>query len=131
MSRGERGAASLLLLGVIAIALLLGAALGSVGAYFRTRVEAATAADAAALAAAPVTFLPFGASGSPTDEARRMAAANGATLLSCVCQVDASWDPRTVHVEVEKVAHLWPAGRIAVRAVGKAEFTPARLLSSE
>lgn len=131
MSNDDRGAASLLLLGVLAITLLLGAALGSVGAYFRARAEAATAADAAALAAAPVTFLPFGASGSPTDEARRLAAANGSTLISCVCQVDPSWDPRTVHVEVEKVANLWPAGWITVRAVGKAEFSPARLLGGE
>jgi secretion/DNA translocation related TadE-like protein len=131
VSKDDRGAASLLLLGVMALTLLLGAALGSVGAYFRTRVEASTAADAAALAAAPVTFLPFGASGSPTDEARRLAAANGATLVSCVCAVDPSWGPRTVHVEVEKMANLWPAGRITVRAIGKAEFSPARLLRGD
>ena len=127
----DRGSASLLLVAVAALVLLFGAALGSVGAYFRVRVEATTAADAAALAAAPITFLPFGATGTAQQEAARLARANGARLISCQCAHDPSWDPRTVHVEVEIVANLWPAGAIPVRATGKAEFTPVMLLSSE
>lgn len=124
----ERGSVSLLLVAVAGVVLLFAAALGSVGAYFRVRVEATTAADAAALAAAPVTFMPFGASGSPLDEARRFAAANGASVVACSCARDPSWEPRTIQVEVEKVVRLWPAGRLAVRAVGRAEFSPAMLL---
>jgi secretion/DNA translocation related TadE-like protein len=127
----DRGSVSLLLVGVAAVVLLFAAALGSVGAYFRARVEATTAADAAALAAAPVTFLPFGATGTPLDEARRFASANGATVVSCSCTLDPSWEPRTVHVEVEKIVHLWPAGRLSVRAIGRAEFSPALLLGGE
>jgi secretion/DNA translocation related TadE-like protein len=127
----DRGSVSLLLVGVAAVVLLFAAALGSVGAYFHARVEATTAADAAALAAAPVTFLPFGATGTPRDEARRFASANGATVVACSCAPDPSWEPRTVHVEVEKVVNLWPAGRLTVRAVGRAEFTPALLLVEE
>jgi hypothetical protein len=120
-----------LLLGVVGVVLLFAAALGSVGAYYRARIEVTAAADAAALAAAPVTFLPFGAAGTPLDEARRFAAANGARVVACTCSLDPSWEPRTVQVEVERVIHLWPAGRIVVSAVGRAEFSPAMLLSSE
>jgi secretion/DNA translocation related TadE-like protein len=127
----ERGSVAVLLVGVVGVVLLLAAVLGSVGALLRARVEATAAADAAALAAAPVTFLPFGASGSPADEAGRFAAANGARLLSCMCPADPSWEPRTVQVEVEVVVRVWPAGDVAVRAVGRAEFAPALLLAGE
>ena len=58
-----------MLLAVAGLILLLAAGLGAAGAYLRVRVEASGAADAAALAAAPVTFLPFGAEGSPAEEA--------------------------------------------------------------
>ena len=124
----DRGAASVALLGVLVFALLLGAAVASVGAFFEARTEAAAAADAAALAAAPVTFLPFGARGSPADEAARFAAANGATLVRCTCPVDRSWDQRTVIVDVQRRVRLWPVGSVTVRARGRAEFTPALLL---
>lgn len=124
----DRGSVAVLLAGVVGVVLLLAVVLGSVGALLRARIEATAAADAAALAAAPVTFLPFGATGAPVDEARRFAAANGARLVSCACPVDPSWEPRTVQVEVEVTVHLWPAGDVAVRAVGRAEFSPAALL---
>ena len=117
------------LLGVVAFGLMLAAGVGSVGAFLDARVRASAAADAAARAAAPVTFLPFGALGSPTEEARRFAEANGTRLLSCTCPVDRSWANRTVVVEVERRAELWPVGSIAVRARGRAEFSPALLLA--
>jgi len=127
----DRGGAAVLLLGVAAVVLLLAAALGAVGVYLRARVEAVAAADAAALAAAPVTFLPFGAEGTPADEAARFAAVNGARLLWCACPVDPSWEPRLVTVRVAKEARLWPVGSLTVTATGRAEFEPARLLLGE
>lgn len=124
----ERGAASVALLGVIAFALLLAGGISAVAAVFHARVVAASAADAAALAAAPVTFLPFGARGSPEDEAARFAAANGTRLVSCACPVDRSWAHRTVVVDVERTVRLWPVGSVTVRARGRAEFSPVLLL---
>ena len=114
-----------------ALALLFAAALGAVGTYLRVRVEAVAAADAAALAAAPVTFLPFGATGTPAEEAARFALANGASLLWCACPVDPSWEPRTVTVQVARAVRLWPAGSLTVTAIGRAEFEPALLLVGE
>ena len=120
-----------MLLGLAGVALLLAAGIGSAGVYLRARVEASAAADAAALAAAPVTFHPFGARGSPAQEAARFAAANGARLVSCSCPVDRSWEPRTVTVRVEVPVRIWPFGGTAVAAVGRAEFVPALLLGEE
>jgi hypothetical protein len=97
----------------------------------RARVEAATAADAAALAAAPVTFLPFGAQGTPTEEAARFATVNGSRLLSCICPLDPSWEPRIVEVRTERSVDIWPLGEFAVEAVGRAEFVPGLLLLGE
>lgn len=127
----DRGGAAVLLLGVAMVVLLLAAVLGAVGAYLRARVEAVAAADAAALAAAPVTFLPFGATGTPTEEAARFALTNGASLLWCACPVDPSWEPRTVTVQVAREVRLWPAGSLTVTAIGRAEFEPALLLLGE
>jgi len=124
----DRGAAGIVLIGVAALVLMLGAALGAVGSYLNARVQLSAAADAAALAAAPVTFLPFGATGTPTDEAAHFARINGADLDSCICPVDRSFEPRTVRVQVSKTVSLWPAGHIRVTAVSRAEFVPALLL---
>jgi hypothetical protein len=116
-------------LGAVAgVVLLLAALLGSVGAYLRVRSEVSAAADAAALAAAPVTFLPFGADGTPAQEAARFAAMNGAELRRCLCPIDPSWESRVVEVEVARTVPLWPAGAITVTAVSRAEFVPTALL---
>ena len=124
----EEGAAGILLVGVAAVILVLTLGLGLAGSYLRARVEATSAADAAALAAAPVTFRPFGAAGTPAEEAARFAAANGAVLRSCVCPVDESWESRTVRVEVARTVHLWPIGTVTVTATSRAEFAPSLLL---
>lgn len=125
---GDDGSAGVLLAAVGGVVLLLAALIGSVGGYLRVRAEVSAAADAAALAAAPVTFLPFGAEGTPAEEAARFAAANGAQLVRCRCPVDASWEPRVVEVEVARTLRLWPGGMITVTAVSRAEFAPAALL---
>jgi len=127
----ERGGAGVLLAAVAGVILLLAAVVAGIGSYLLARVEAVAAADAAALAAAPVTFLPFGATGTPAEEAARFAAANGAQLLSCACPPDPSWEPRAVTVRVAREASLWPAGSITVTATGRAEFLPALLLLEE
>ena len=124
----ERGSASLALMGVAGLVLVLAVGLVAVGNLLRARVEAGTAADAAALAAAPVTFLPFGARGTPSEEAARFAALNGARIISCSCPVDHSWEPRTVEVRTERVVAIWPLGVFRVQGVGRAEFVPALLL---
>jgi secretion/DNA translocation related TadE-like protein len=124
----ERGSAAVTLLGVIAVALVLAAGIAVVGAGLRARTEASAAADAAALAAAPVTFLPFGAQGTPAEEAARFARRNGATLVWCDCPLDPSWEPRTVEVVVERTVTIWPLGEYSVRARGRAEFSPELLL---
>jgi hypothetical protein len=113
---------------VAGVALLLASAIAAVGVYLRVRVEAATAADAAALAAAPVTFMPFGARGTPTEEAARFASVNGADLVSCDCPLDPSWETRTVTVVVAIPVTIWPVGRSVVTAESRAEFVPTALL---
>ncbi len=118
----------MLLAAVAGLVLLLAALLGSVGSYLRAGVEVSAAADAAALAAAPVTFLPFGAEGTPAEEAERFAHLNDTELRRCTCPLDPSWGPRTVEVEVARTVRLWPAGVVTVTAVSRAEFVPTALL---
>ena len=127
--RGERGAVTPLLLGVAAFVVLLGIALGDVALLVGARLQAAAAADAAALAAAPVTFDDFGARAGPVAEARRLAAANGAQLVRCRCPIDRSWEARTVVVEVARPVFLPGWGTVSVRAASTAEFEPGRLIS--
>jgi hypothetical protein len=89
--------------------------------------RAGAAADAAALAAAPVTFLPFGAAAGPAEEAARFAGANGSELLWCRCPIDRSFAARTVEVMVGLRVEFPVLGRRMVTAVGRAEFVPALL----
>ena len=124
----DRGSVSVLMLGVAGLRLALTIALGAVGALLVGSAEAQAAADAAALAAAPVTFLPFGAEGTATAEAARFAARNGAVLTSCNCRHDPSWSSRIVVVEVAVSKWIPPFGEITVMAAGRAEFVPAALL---
>jgi len=128
MWRGEAGslAVGAALIGLVLVMIV---AVGSVGAAVGAYTKAAAAADAAALAAAPVTFRPFGASGSPTREAALFARANGATLVSCGCSIDRSWDTRTVVVTVERAVSIVGIGTVRLRATSRATFEPAALLN--
>lgn len=110
---------------VLAGAVLAVAATGLVSARF----TAQTAADAAALAAAPLTYVnaltfvnAFGL--DPTAEARRFAALNGATLIECRCDVDARPILRSVRVEVVVVRTLPLVGVVEITAVARAEYEP-------
>lgn len=127
----SQGAATPLLLAVAAFVALLAVGIGDVALLIGAQLQAAAAADAAALAAAPVTFDAFGARAGPAAEARRFAEANGARLLRCRCPVDRSWEPRTVVVEVARSVSVPGWGRVTVRAVSTAEFEPSRLLIDE
>ena len=84
------------MLAVAGLVLLLVVGIADAGLILAGRHRAAAAADAAALAAAPVTFRPFGAAGTPTQEAARFAAMNGASIVTCRCSADGSWRARTV-----------------------------------
>ena len=123
----EQGAAGLLVLTLVAVALQLGLLVVDAATLLHARSRAQVAADAASLAAAPVTFRPFGASGSPAAEAAKFAAANGARLLACHCPVDGSWDTRTVAVEVTVAVDLMVLPGTAVAAASRAEFVPTSL----
>jgi hypothetical protein len=115
-------------IGVLVVVLVLSLGLGAVGAGIAGYVDAAGAADAAALAAAPVTFRPFGAKGSPTREASLFASANGTRLVRCECRVDRTWNERTVTVVVARSVAVPGLGRFQVRATSRATFEPAALV---
>jgi hypothetical protein len=123
---GERGS-MMLGFGVLVLVLVLSLGIGAVGTGIAGYVHAAGAADAAALAAAPVTFRPFGARGSPAREASRFASANGTRLVSCDCRVDRSWNERTVTVVVARSVAVPGLGNLEVRATSRATFEPAAL----
>ncbi len=126
-NKGERGSAALPMLAVILVTVLLAAMVVDVGHYLAARAQAATAADAAALAAAPLTFAAFGSVASPREEAARYATENGANLVTCQCRADHTWAARTVEVVVERPVDLLLVGDRTVRARAAAEFTPVDL----
>ncbi len=88
------------------------------------------AADAAALAAAPLTFARFGGESQPERAAARAAAENGARLQVCRCDIDHSWASRTVVVAVVTDVDLLLLPSRSLRATAAAEFRPASLVGS-
>jgi secretion/DNA translocation related TadE-like protein len=97
MSRDQRGAASLLVVALMAVLLLVGAALGVVAAMVWAHRVAQSAADLSALAGA--TGLQEGADACAA--AARIADANDAGLASCLVQGE------EVVVEVEVAGPRW------------------------
>lgn len=120
----ERGSATVVALAVVSILVLVSAGLAAVGRVVAVHVQATAAADGAALAAAPLTFLP----GSPQAEAADYASRNGARLVACACPTDSSFRRRVVAVEVRKEVDLPVFGPVTVRARAAAEFDPLDLL---
>lgn len=118
---GQAGAITVLVPVVVGLLVIMAAALLDVAAVYSARIRAQTAADAAALAAAPATFT---LETTPREAARRMAQANGARLVLCNCRVDRRPDPRVVSVRTEVVTRLWWWKDIRVPAEAWAEFTP-------
>jgi len=82
MSRDQRGAASLLVVALLSVLLLVGAALGVVAAMVWAHRVAQSAADLSALAGA--ADLQEG--GDACAAASRIAGANDASLASCLVQ---------------------------------------------
>ena len=121
--RGERGSASVLTVGLLPILLILALAVIEAASLVGSRIQAQTAADAAALAAAAATFPELG--GSPRSEAVRFAEANGAQLVSCRCPLDPSDEPRVVSVTVRMLHPTRFFGEVVLRAGASAEFDPA------
>ncbi|MGI9586057.1 MAG: hypothetical protein ACR2N7_10750 [Acidimicrobiia bacterium] len=125
--RGEQGS-MVLGVGLAAVVVMVAVAVGSVGAGIAAYVHAANGADAAALAAAPVTFRPFGADGTPAAEAARFAGLNGVSLVRCICAIDHTWDTRTVEVVVAHELIVPIVGTVTVRATSRATFEPVALI---
>lgn len=123
MNRGERGsvtivfAAGALLMGTFALAV------ADLGAMLVARARAQAAAEAAALAAV-VRQAPILAQGDdPESAARRAAAANGATLIACDCDVGEA--AATVDVVLRPPVAIVPGWRErSVRARARAEVDP-------
>ena len=112
----------------IVSALVLMAAVTAVGQVLVARNRVIAAAEAGALAAAPVTFRPFGATGSAIDEAARLVRSNGATLVRCDCRPDSGYDPRTVVVTARADVHVFGLREVSIEATAAAEFRPVALL---
>ena len=120
----ERGAGSVLTVAVMALVIFVGLAVLGAAQVITARARASTAADAAALAAAPATFPPLAGGNSPIAEALRVAEANGARLISCLCFRVATFEPRHVEVTVVFPVDLPVLGRRWVEASSAAEFVP-------
>jgi hypothetical protein len=119
----QRGATTVLAAAIAAIAVFAGLVGVEVYRLVTAKAVAQTAADAAALAAAPLTFAAFGSEAGPEAEAGAYAAANGSELVECRCPFDPVWRSRvvvvTVAVEVDSFV-----GISRVQAVAAAEFDP-------
>ena len=114
----------MLVLAMFGALLLAGAGIGVLAQGQVAAIRAQTAADAAALAAAPETF--FG--GDPATLAREYARANGAALIACECPVDSTWQTRRVMVTVRVPLAVWTLGGVGVSRSAIAEFVPVALL---
>jgi len=120
----ERGGATIVAMAISSLLVLVAVGLVGAGLVLAAHFQVTAAADAAALAAAPLTFLP----GDPQWEAARYASANGADLVRCVCPEDTSFRVRVVRVEVVDVVQIPVFGSVTVRARSAAEFDPLQLL---
>lgn len=120
----DRGSTTLVAVALVALLVTIGAGLAGIGRLVAAHVAVTAAADAAALAAAPLTFLP----GDPAREAERFAAANDARLMWCRCPKFGGLTVRTVRVETANEVDLGWLGSVTVRARAAAEFDPMDLL---
>ena len=126
--RSERGSAAIAAVGVVVLGFVLMVGLAGVGQVVLARAKVVAAAEAGALAAAPVTFRPFGATGSPSAEADRLVRANGARLVRCSCPYDTGYGPRTVVVTARSRTTVLGFREMTLEATAAAEFSPVALL---
>ena len=113
--RNERGSVTIVMAGVLGLALALCVGAARLGAATVAQARADAAADAAALAAADSLALDEGA-GAAVAAARASAAANGAHLTRCIC----SGAVATVHVALRI-----PVIGMSARAIARAEVNEA------
>ncbi len=125
----DRGSVTVLAVGALVLALVLAAGVTAIGQVLIARNRVIAAAEAGALAAAPVTFRPFGATGSATDEAARLVHSNGAALVRCECRPNRRYGPRTVVVTAVANVHVLGLREMSVEATAAAEFRPVALLA--
>lgn len=112
--RDDRGSASVLVAGCLAVVLLLTAGLRDVAVVVRAAIIAQTAADAAALAAVQEMSLP--PVESPIDVAERFAARNGAILIGCACEPSTYTADITVAVPVSDLWFAPDTSEVVARA---------------
>jgi len=120
---GEDGSVSVLVLGLTALATVLALLTADLAVFLAARAQAQLAADAAALAAAPLTFV----GGDAPAVAAETAVANGARLTMCDCRNDSSWRRRSVMASVAVSANLMILPSATVEASAHAVFDPVRL----
>jgi Flp pilus assembly protein TadG len=108
---------------VVALLSVVVVATASLGMAYSARVQANTAADAGALAAAVATYPETGRP-SPAEEAQAVVTANGATLVSCACRVDPVLRVRAVLVVTAVVVSVPVFGDLEIRGMSRAEFDP-------
>lgn len=123
----QRGAATVLVAALLAVATVLGLLLTDFARMTVARATAVAAADAAALAAAPLTFAVFGVEADPMAAAVKLAEAHGTELLECRCSIDRSWAAREVLVVVALDVELLLLTDRRVEAASAAEFRPILL----
>ncbi|WP_460734673.1 Rv3654c family TadE-like protein [Nocardioides ginkgobilobae] len=104
---GDRGGATVAAVACLGLLLLVGLALGEVGAWFAAHRQVRAAADLAALAGAGAV------TADPCGRAEAVAGSNGARLLSCAVE------GRTVRVVVgiDAPTRLGPAHELTGTAV--------------
>lgn len=123
----QSGGATLLVGGVLAVAVLVAGLVADVAQIAAARAKLTAAADAAALAAAPLTFARFGGEARPERAAAAIAAENGAHLETCRCDINRTWASRTVVVVVAAGVDLFLFPDRSLRATAAAEFRPVDL----
>jgi Flp pilus assembly protein TadG len=123
----QQGAATVVVVALLVVGMVLALFLTDVARVAAARARLTSAADAAALAAAPATFADFGAGADPYRSAAETAQANDAHLMECNCPVDRSWATRMVRVVVALDVDLTLLGSRHLEASAAAEFSPVLL----
>ena len=116
----DRGSVTVLAVGALVLALVLVVGVTAIGQVLIARNRV--------IAAAPVTFRPFGATGSAMEEASRLVRSNGATLVRCDCRPDSRYAPRTVVVTAMVNVDVLGLRETSIEATAAAEFRPVALL---
>lgn len=118
--RDERGSVSVIIAGVVAIMIVLTLGVADLGTALIARERAHAAADAAALAAAQELAMPSGS--LPQIEAADYAGRNGASLLTCACDVGTQEALVSVSVAIEHLFLLPGTHHVESRSRAVVDF---------